>query len=180
MRYAINPGAKVISEVAEALSANKESRFGLFLYNDEDSKSDWIFRLNEGLTTEEIQDKLLELGWRYQYGEDPSLAINTAVKELSDQKKPGVPRNVVLLTDGELDKNNEEETQRVSKKALCDGFNLFVISIETEKTNIKSLSLITGQKGRDFNADSTNELIKTLCKLRKPADIFKQNCTLGG
>jgi len=87
MRYAINSGATVISKVVEAVSVEKESRFGLFLYNDDDSKSDWIFKLTDGLTTEEIQDKLLELGWGYQYGEDPALAINTAVKELKDQKR---------------------------------------------------------------------------------------------
>jgi len=115
MRYAINSGAKVISEVLEAVSVEKKSRFGLFLflYNDDDSKSDWIFQLNDGLTTEEILDKLSGLGWGYQYGEDPALAINTAVKELKDQKRLRVPRNIVIVTDGELDVDKKEETQRV-------------------------------------------------------------------
>jgi len=165
MRYGVNSGAKFATEVGQILLEKEKNKVGLFLYNDDDSKTSWKIHLTDKLNSEQLDEKLTNLGWEYQYGEDHGLAISTAIEEFVANKNPKTVRNIVLITDGQLE-SDKSAFKSLVEKALCQGYQIFAIKVKTEENGATSFANITGnQKNRIFDTTNPEKLLEAICNV---------------
>jgi len=164
MRYGISSGAQFVNQIGQELG-NDKIRLGLFLYNDEESKTSWKIHLTDKVSSEEMDEKLTSLGWEYQYGEHHGLAIATAINELVSDKRPKTVNIIVLLTDGQSE-SDDSALKDLVEKALCQGIKIFAVIVETENLNEDNFSVITGNSKNVFNLSTPEQLAKAICNTK--------------
>jgi len=165
MRYGLEEGIKVILDGFKNWDAFQDARIGFFTYNDVEDKLEWIYALTDGVDEEEGIQRLSEIRWTYKYGESHALAIQTGWEHLKKNKRPEVPRSLIVVTDGETLSEHEKNTLEVANRAICEGLNIYVLGIETEEHNEKGLKNIAGGNAtRTFSADKTSQVSSLICK----------------
>jgi len=156
-----------INNITLAFRPYDLNRFGFFLYNEFNVK--WIFSLNDNLSQEEMAQRIFKTKDKSKHtSQNHLLAIDTATKELLDNMAPGVPGNIVIITDGEV-KEDENAMLEHARDTVDEAINIFVVGIWSQKVmakpEIRDLQAIAGGiKERVFTCDDADELYKLVPK----------------
>jgi len=168
MRYSLKLAGEVVHEIVDSIFNHQGHRIAVFLYTDEEAELNIVIPLNNKLSSEEIKTKILQIRWEYNYGERHALAINTALKQLEENKRDYVSRNIILVTDGETEPELKEELS-IANETACAGPNIFVVGIKTEQVeaepeNSDLVSIAGGRTGNLFTEQNASKVYEAICK----------------
>ncbi len=148
-------------DLARAFENTPTSRFGFTIFSSSVRK---IAPLNNNFSAADLNSKILNADYMaFQTYTD--LAINSAVAEFSALARPGVTKNLVVITDGAS--NDPSATLTAINNAISKGIRTFAVGIGSGTSSSELLALAGGDEDRLFTADNFDELTDLLDPLRQ-------------
>jgi uncharacterized protein with von Willebrand factor type A (vWA) domain len=147
-----------VANLSTAFTVVPGSRLGFNVFS---VKSRTILPINNSLSPEEIRGKITSAPY-LKGGTRTDIAVNAALKGLQTSARLGVPRTLVILTDGSS--NKPRLTSTASARAKAQGLRMFSIGIGTELNDKELKELAGGDEHRVYKANNWEYLANLLAQ----------------
>jgi uncharacterized protein with von Willebrand factor type A (vWA) domain len=145
-----------VANLSAAFTASSRSRLGFNLFS---YKTQTIIPITNSLSRDEIQTAILSSPY-LSGGTRTDLGVKAALKDFQLNARPGVPRTLVVLTDGMSEQSGL--TSQAAASAKEEGLRMFSIGITSGVNDNELVSLAGGDELRTYKVYNWEDLAKLL------------------
>jgi uncharacterized protein with von Willebrand factor type A (vWA) domain len=141
-----------VANLSTAFTASSRSRLGFHLFSSNTRK---IIPITNSLSPDEIQTAILSSPY-LRRGTRTDLGVKTALRDFQLYARPGVPRTLVVLTDGMSEQPGL--TSQAAASAKEEGLRMFSIGITSGVNEDELVSLAGRDELRVYKANNWTDL----------------------